>query len=510
MQSASIVTRWQSEHRVDVLQQMGQLLEAENARLHARLEQLTRALAKARGEGDAEALQLELAHLREQLTQRNRALFGPSSERRESEAAAQTEPKEPKERKPRAPCKPAQLPVVELVHTLDEADQSCTECGGALQEMKGQFETAEEVTVVKRCFEIHRHKRQKYRCSCGGKVETALGPTKLVVGGRYSIDFAIEILLAKYQFHGPLERQVRQMREEGLEIDSKTLFEQLYFLYRPLEATIAANHQKALSAPIIAVDESWWRLMTKQGSKRWWVWAVVSPEAVSYQLYASRSQQAARELLAGFEGGIACDGYKAYESVRKAANRNTILIQLSHCWSHVRRKFIAAQADYPVATQMIDLIAELYDVEREAKRAPPEDQLQLLGELRTHRSAPIVQQIHAWLMEQHALPRGSLGKAIRYTAGLWSGLVRFLEDPRIPIDTNEVERALRGVVLGRKNHQGSRSERGTRVAAGFYSLVESCKLLDLNARAYFKAAAVQGLQRPGSVLLPCDFRGPRS
>ena len=497
------MTRWQSEERVDVLRQMGQLLEAENARLHERLKQLTRALAKARGEGDAEALQLELAHLREHLSQRERALFGPSSERRERNESAQPEPRP---RKRPAPRKPAQLPVVEIVHALDEADQSCTECGGALQEMKGQFETADEVTVVKRSFQIHRHKRQKYRCSCGGKVETALGPAKLVPGGRYSIDFAIEVALSKYGFHLPLERQVRQMREEGLEIDSKTLFEQLYYLYLPLESTIAALHQKALSAPIIAVDESWWRLMTKQGSKRWWVWAVVSPEAVSYQLYPSRSQQAAQALLAGFKGGIACDGFKVYESVRKAANQTAILIQLSHCWSHCRRKFIAAEADYPIAAEMIVLIGKLYDVEREAKRAPPQEQMSVLAQLRKQQSAPIIQQIHAWLMEQHALPRSSLGKAIRYTAGLWDGLVRFLDDPRIPIDTNEVERALRGVVLGRKNHQGSRSERGTAVAAAFYSLVETCKLLDVDARDYLKAAAVQGIEKPGSVLLPSEFR----
>ena len=143
---------------MDVPRQMGQLLEAENARLHERLEQLKRALANARGEGDAEALQLELelAHLRAQISQRNRALFGPYSERRESSESAQPEP--PPRKRP-TPRKPAQLPMVGVVHTLDEAEQSCTECGGALQEMKGQFETADEVTVVK-----HGASRPPRRC----------------------------------------------------------------------------------------------------------------------------------------------------------------------------------------------------------------------------------------------------------------------------------------------------------------------------------------------------------
>ena len=85
-------------------------------------------------------------------------------------------------------------------------------------------------------------------------------------------------------------------------------------------------------------------------------------------------------------------------------------------------------------------------------------------------------------MTQRALPRSALGKAIAYTGGLWPGLVRFLADPKIPLDTNSVERALRGVAVGRKNHYGSRSERGTRVAALFYSLVESAKICGVEPR----------------------------
>ncbi len=85
-------------------------------------------------------------------------------------------------------------------------------------------------------------------------------------------------------------------------------------------------------------------------------------------------------------------------------------------------------------------------------------------------------------MTQRALPRSALGKAIAYTGGLWPGLVRFLGDPKIPLDTNSVERALRGVAVGRKNHYGSRSERGTRTAALLYSLIESAKLCRVEPR----------------------------
>jgi transposase len=102
---------------------------------------------------------------------------------------------------------------------------------------------------------------------------------------------------------------------------------------------------------------------------------------------------------------------------------------------------------------------------------------------------------------QRALPRSALGKAIANTGGLWRGLVRFLGDAKIPLDTNGVERALRGVVPGRKNHYGSRSERGARVAALFYSLIESAKLFGVEPRGYLREATLWAVGNAGTVTL---------
>ena len=102
-------------------------------------------------------------------------------------------------------------------------------CGGDLEPMAGQFEEADEVDVVERSFRIVRHKRQKYRCRCGAGIETALGPDKLVAGGRYSIDFAVDVAIAKFADHLPLERHVRQTARDDLDVDSSTLWEQTWF-----------------------------------------------------------------------------------------------------------------------------------------------------------------------------------------------------------------------------------------------------------------------------------------
>ena len=126
--------------------------------------------------------------------------------------------------------------------------------------------------------------------------------------------------------------------------------------------------------------------------------------------------------------------------------------------------------------------------------------LRVCTALRAERSTPIVPAIRAWAHQQRALPESSLGKAIAYMLGLWSGLTRFLEDPRIPLDNNATERGLRGVVLGRKNHYGS--QRGTEVAALFYSLIESAKLCGVEPKACLLPAVRAALANPGTVRLP--------
>jgi transposase len=188
-----------AETDVERLRQMALLLEAENARLHRRLVELTRALAEARGEAQAQ-LELELQHLQEQLAAQTRALFARSSERRASQdgepAATPATP-----RRGHGPRPQAALPLAEVIHTLDAPDQVCPQCGGDLQAWAGQFEEAEEIDVVERSFRLVRHKRQKYRCRCGSCIDTALGPPKLLPGGRYSVDFAVAVAVGKYLDH---------------------------------------------------------------------------------------------------------------------------------------------------------------------------------------------------------------------------------------------------------------------------------------------------------------------
>jgi transposase len=121
------------------------------------------------------------------------------------------------------------------------------------------------------------------------------------------------------------------------------------------------------------------------------------------------------------------------------------------------------------------------------------------------RSRPILVRIWQWATVQVGLPRSDFGKAVRYMLKRWAGLTRFVEDPRIPLDNNAAERALRGPVVGRKNHYGSRSLRGTEVAAACYTLCETARLVGVDPRAYLLRAVYAAIGRPGTVTFPEDL-----
>lgn len=486
---------------VVTLRRAAKLLEAENQKMARMIAKLQKQLHELQG-GDPEQLSLHLAGLEEQLAALRRRMFGESSEKRP--LSPKSEPADtPKKQTGHGRREQPRLPHVEEIHLADEGDQVCKACGGRLTEWSGQYEESEEIDVLERRFVLKKHKRQKYRCSCGACIETAPGPLKLFDGARYSVNFAIHVAMAKYADHMPLERQVRMMQREGLEVDSQTLWDQLNALGKLLQPAHERLHAYVLSQPVIGADETHWRLMgeknKKQGGagKRWQVWAVVAPDAVCYRILDSRSSEAAAEVLRDFSGTIVCDGYSAYESLKKRGGR----FRLAHCWAHVRRRFVELEELYPAPVgEVLRLIGELYSVERDAKTGPPEELLRV----RRERSKPILRQIQDWALSTHALPQSGLGKAIAYMGSVWNGLQVFLDDPHVELDNNRTERALRGVVIGRKNHYGSRSHRGTEVAALFYSLIESAKLAGIGPHTYLRAA-VNAALRGGQIPLPHEM-----
>lgn len=491
----------EKERDPDTLRAKARLLEIENERLHKRLAELATEVATLKGEQAPEQLALELSNLQAQLAWHQRKMFGDSSERR---------PKPPKEtsrhrQRGHGPTPQPKLAVIETSVELDDDDRTCPACAGALHEIDGMTEDSDMIDVIERQFIVRKVKRQKYRCGCNGHITVAPPPVKHIARGRYSLDFGAHALARKYGWHEPLDRQARAMAVHGLEITTQTLWDQINAIAGKLEPVYHALRDYILGADVVGVDETSWRLLNKKFAKKWWVWAIHSRDAVYFKTAPSRSAATAAEVVGDFQGTLVSDGYQAYQTLEKTRRD----LRIAMCWAHARRKFVEAEPNFATCAEAIELIGKLFEVDR---GSPDPTLLEGDAKLaaaaarqarRTEHAPPILEALRAWAIKQRGLPKSGLRKAIDYMLGHWEQLCVFLEDPYVPLDNNATERALRGIVVGRKNHYGSRSERGTEVAAICYSLVESAKLAGLDPQAYI-SAAVYGIEigMPPERLLP--------
>lgn len=161
------------------------------------------------------------------------------------------------------------------------------------------------------------------------------------------------------------------------------------------------------------------------------------------------------------------------------------------CWAHARRKFHEALQAVPAPQRSQSASAEgllfcnaLFDIERKWKDATPQERY----EARLAESKPIVDHFLVWLEGQRlrALPKGLLGTAITYCLNQWSKLNVFLQDGRLEIDNNRSERAIKPVVIGRKNFLFSNTPRGAKASAIIYSVVETARAHKLNPQLYLQ------------------------
>lgn len=470
------------------LRRIARALEVANQHLAEALARKCRELDALKGGGDE--LQQVLA------------LVNAATRRAHDEAASAGAPKPapakrpPKPRETTGPTPQPNLPVLERLCELDAADKTCPKCGGDLEPMAGQFETSEMIDVVDVEYRLVKVKQQKYACRCGGCVETALGPERAIPGGRYSLDFAIKVALDKYLDHIPLARQARILERAGLVVTPQTLWDQTWALARRLGKVSDALLGHVKAQPVIGLDQTGWPRLDASGGKPWQMWCLTSPGAVVHRIRDDKSAATFVALVGDYRGTIVCDALATHE----AGARDGPGITLAGCWAHVFRRFEEAEPDHPEARFALEKIGALYDVDERAG-----DDLGARGELRRTESAAVLAELKDWLWGQAALKTLAIGKAAAYAIGNWDRLTRFAADARIPLDNNATERAIRGPVVGRRNHFGSKTRNGTWAAATLYTVLETAKLHDVAPARYLRAAVIAADR--GEILLPWQFRG---
>lgn len=472
-----------TESDIERLRQLTLLLEAEVERLLKVIAKLSKQLEKATGKPG----QLEIAlKTLESLKERAKDV---------AKEKAEIAKRVPKKRTSYGPTEQPQLKQSTIVGVLDEADQVCPECGDPLKAWGERAEHSELIDVIAIEYKLVKVERQKYRCDCCGHIETALPPTEISRfqdGGRYSTGFVAQVIVDKYVDHIPLSRDVRRMKRSGLNVTSQTLWDQCNAAARRLQATYYAILAYILAQPVIGLDQTGWKNLSSRKAKLWQMWGLTAANAVYYCIRDDKSANTFIDLVGDFEGVIVCDALASHG----AGARGSPGVTLAGCWAHVFRKFREAAPDFPDAEIAMAQISTLYEIDYSA--TSDEER----AELRRTKSKEELAELHAWLSNYPALQSTSLGGAIRYTLGQWEPLTQFVTNAAVPLDNNWIERAFRGPVLGRRNHFGSKSARGTEVAAILYTLVETAKLAGEEPSAYLRRALDATREAPELVVLP--------
>jgi len=485
-----------------LLRAQNQLIEQQSRQIRQlvkRISELAHELAALKGQSQARQLELEIERLNAEL----KKLSGHASERRPSK-------KNEKAKAPRVGHGPKAQPKLakeSVKVTLDEADKVCPECGDTLIEWEGQAETRVQIDIVPARYVLREYQLQKYRCACCRHIESAelsLQQRPLKAGGRYSVDFALHVAADKYLDHAPLERQVRRMARHGLTVGSATLWDQISALAQLAKPTWLALAAEILKNDVIGMDQTGWPYLRGRKGKRdnFQMWSLASHDAVYYTIEERKDSETATRLLKDYAGRIVCDDFSTHAAAAREG-----AFKLSACMAHVRRRF--HECDSPKATPILNWIAELYQIESEVGPQSDRSKDELRRQRRDTKSRVIMKEIREYMNSQVVSPKTAFGGALLHAIKKWPQLEAMLDDPQIWIDNNLTERSLRGPVVGRRNHFGSKSKDGAEVASIFYSLFETAKLNQLDPIDYVRRVVLNARENPEAVTLPSDLLNAR-
>jgi len=400
------------------------------------------------------------------------------------------------------------LPVVEQYRELPTDERVCPQCGAPLT--PSGTEDAEQLEIDVRAYR-RRIRRRRYQrtCDCQGCSRTLVAPPppKLIPKGLLGVSVWVEILLGKFFSHQPVERQLSQWRLLGLDLSAGTVtggLERLEPLFTPVYEALLARHAQAGFAQ---ADETRWLVFIEQEGKvghRWWLWVFLSADTVVFRLDPSRSH----DVPEGHFAPDAClvlmvDRYSAYKAMAQVKLGNTILV---FCWAHVRRDFVEVGKGWdelkPWALAWLQRIRQLY---RQQRQRLAHDH----GSAEFAAADAAVRQTVADMQTQAATEladphlRQPCRKTLTSLQEHWSGLTRFVDDLRIPLDNNASERANRGPAVGRKNYYGSGSLWSGRLAAMLFSIFATLTRGGLNPRRwlswYLQSCAEAGGSAPPDI-----------
>jgi transposase len=446
--------------------------------------------------------------IKDQLVIVKNKLFGASSEKRpssddieksQSENLGQTK----RSKDPRVLLPSLRYPTIPLqeshVAFEDGKEPCCKLCAGALKPMNDQTENSEWISVTQKVYYIKRSLRQKYRCeNCHGDVQTAPLIPRIKPGSAFSDEIAIDVAIAKYADHLPVERYVNQAERQGLKgVSHQSLIEQTHYLADFLTPVYLKLKASIQNAKVIQADETHWKMLEGSDKKRWQLWGFFDAKTAYYEAHDTRAAAVAEAFLKNCKAQyLVSDAYAGYTKCTKNTEIKNVF-----CNAHARRKWCEAEDRFKDEVKpMLDWYQDLAAIEKEIKGLTDVEKVAV----REKRSKPIFEQMKSYCERLFTLPKSSLGVAQAYFLNYYAQLTEFLNDGSLPIDNNLSERSLRGPVVGRKNFYGNHSLRGAETMQILYSIIETCKLNGVEPFKYLKDVVV-AIHRGSDSVTPSQY-----
>lgn len=464
-------------------------------------------------------LKNELAFLKGVISNRNRKIFGASSEQvdanqlsffNEAEKHSDSKVKEPtleeitykRAKKSNYTGKKDNLANLERIvveHKLEGEELKCKECGEELTPM-GVKSRKEIIKYIPAKLIIEEHVVYSYACkTCEkatgeSKIISPEGPKTIFYNSMASNELIAHTLILKYQHAMPLYRQETYFDMMGATLSRQTLCNWTMSAGTALEPIYKHMKKELLSRNYINADETTLKVINEGGkdskSKKY-MWLYMSnthsKPVILYDYQNNRSSSCPKNFLGDFKGFLQTDGYSGYNSVSGATRL--------YCLAHIRRYFhnIIVDLDKEALKNSRGVIGfnyceQIYKLEKELRESYSSDKnyYDIRFKERTEKLAPILDNFIDYIEREikNALPRSPLGKALEYAKKHVPGLKNVLLDGSLEVDNNAAERAIKPFVIGRKNFLFANTAKGATSSANIYSIVETAKANNLVVERY--------------------------
>ena len=385
---------------------------------------------------------------------------------------------------------PSHLPRQRVEVDIADAEKQCT-CGH--RKTRIGESVSEKLEYQPASFVVIETARAKYACPhCHDGVVEAPAPPQAVEKSLAGEGLLAHVVVSKYVDHLPLHRLEGIFAREGIDLARTTLCGWVADVASALTPIEAQLRREITAATYLQTDDTSVTVLDDRGgSFKGRLWTYLDPlgRQVVFDATPTHEADGPERFLAEFEGALQADAYAGYNQLYASGRVREI-----GCWAHARRRFVEALMTDAQAALMVARIQQLYQVEHAGVDLDPDAR----RVLRQEQSVPLLAQIEAVRQDlaRTVLPKSPLGDAVRYLTNQWTALQRFVEDGRLAIDNNRAENQLRVVAVGRKNWLFAGSFEGARRAALLYSLVQSCKLVDVSPFDYLKDVLLRVATHP--------------